>query len=320
MNKKLKDFLQLQGIVRNFFRERGFLDVVTPPAVENPGMETHLHPFSLYSVKEEKALPGRYLHTSPEFQMKELLARGFDKIFNLSYVFRDEPLSEDHRFQFLMLEWYRTGVGYERIMQDCEELVAWSAEGLKGEGCPVRDIQWEKKSVDQLFREVLGISILDYLEKAQLRDLLVGKYPEIPLPEAEQVSLDWEDYYFLLFLNKIEPAIKEIPALLLYEFPYHLAALSTLKPTDARVCQRFEVYLYGTELCNCFNELTDLGVLKERFQKQHQDKLRHHGYQLPPPERFYQSMERGLPPSSGVALGLERLYKGLTGTENPFWE
>ena len=314
--ENLKAFLYLQGALRDFFRERDFFDVVTPPVVENPGMETHLHPFALYSVKDCKVLP-HYLHTSPEFMMKELLSQGFGKIFNLSYVFRDEPSSEDHRFQFLMLEWYRTGVGYERIMQDCEELVARSAEVLKACGQSVRPIRWEKKSVEQLFREVLNISILDYLETDKLRNLIIEKYPEVPLPV---VPMDWEDYYFLLFLNKIEPVIKDIPALLLYEFPRPLAALSTLKEGDTRVCQRFEVYLYGMELCNCFNELTDLAVLKKRFEKQGRDKLRHYSYQLPSPERFYQIMERGLPPSSGVALGVERLYKGLTGVENPFWD
>ena len=323
MNGNLRGFLHLQDIVRNFFRTRDFLDVAIPPVVENPGMETHLHPFSLYSLKDRKVLTGRYLHTSPEFHMKELLSQGLEKIFTLSYVFRDEPLSEDHRFQFLMLEWYRAGASYEKIMEDCEALVVSGAAGLEARGHPVRfqgKIPWVRKSVDELFREILNVPILDYLDKERLRDLIAGSYPEVPLPEEGQVSMDWEDYYFLLFLNKIEPVLKEVPILLLYEFPSPLAALSTLKKTDERVCERFEVYLYGTELCNCFNELTDLAILKKRFEKQHRDKYRHHGYRLPSPKRFYQSMEKGLPQSSGIALGVERLYKGLTGVENPFWD
>ena len=286
-------------------------------------METHLHPFALYSVKDRKVLPRRYLHTSPEFHMKELLSHGWGKIFTLSYAFRDEPSSDDHRFQFLMLEWYRAGITYEKIMQDCEELLEWSLRELEAAGHPVRfadNVSLEKKSVDQLFREVLGFSILDHLEKNSLRDLIVERYPEIPLPAGEHSSMDWEDYYFLLFLNKIEPILVDIPALLLYEFPRPLAALSTLSEGDDRVCQRFEIYLQGTELCNCFNELTDPDILKKRFERQHRDKWRHHRYRLPSPTRFYKSMERGLPPCSGIALGMERLYKGLTGVANPFWE
>ena len=297
--------------------------MVTPPVVENPGMETHLHPFALYSVKNRKVLTQRFLHTSPEFHMKELLVQGFDKIFTLSYVFRDEPSSDEHRFQFLMLEWYRVGVDYEKIMDDCEELLRWTAGQLKARKYPIRlnnKIKLEKMSVNELFQKILGFSIVDYLDRDHLRDLIAEKYPEIPQPTLKQSPLDWEDYYFLLFLNKIEPAIQEIPALLLYEFPHPLAALSSLKKSDNKVCQRFEIYLHGIELCNCFNELTDLAILKKRFKKQNQEKYRHHHYQLPSPKRFYKSMERGLPPCSGIALGLERLYKGLTGVANPFWD
>ena len=323
MNSDLKGFLQLQDIVRNFFQEREFFNVITPPVVENPGMETHLHPFSLYSVKDRKILPRCYLHTSPEFHMKELLSQGFNKIFTLSYVFRDEPPSAEHRFQFLMLEWYRTGVGYEQIMQDCKELLQATAKQLKDRGYPSRfdgKIGFKKKTVDNLFQEILGFSILNYLDSNRLRDLIAQKYPEVPLPINPHSSMNWEDYYFLLFLNKIEPALQNIPAILLYEFPHPLAALSNLKKTDNDVCQRFEIYLHGIELCNCFDELTDLATLKKRFEKQHQDKLQHHHYQLPSPTRFYQSMKKGIPPSSGIALGMERLYKGLTGVENPFWD
>ena len=323
MNSKLKIFLKLQDIVRNFFQERGFFHVVTPPVVENPGMETHLHPFALYSVKDRKPLLQHYLHTSPEFHMKELLSQGFDKIFTLSYVFRDEPASDEHRFQFLMLEWYRTGVGYEQIMQDCEELIQTAVKEFKEQGFPSTfddNVRLRKMTVNNLFQEILGFSILDYLDCNRLRHFIEKKYPDVPLPTKQQSLLTWEDYYFLLFLNKIEPTLKKIPALLLYEFPHPLAALSTLSKQDSRVSQRFEIYLHGIELCNCFNELTDVTTLKMRLEKQNQEKYRHHHYQLPTPNRFYRSMEKGFPPSSGIALGMERLYKSLTGIENPFWD
>src|SRR5688500_2752905 len=111
------EFIQ---IIRNYFMEQGFLDVLTPPAVENPGMEVHIHPFQLHSVRSQTNVP-LYLHTSPEFCMKELLAdekEQLDNIFSLSYCFRDEPDSPIHRSQFIMLEWYRKNERYEKIMQD----------------------------------------------------------------------------------------------------------------------------------------------------------------------------------------------------------
>ena len=133
-------------------------------------------------------------------------------------------------------------------------------------------------------------------------------------------ELSWDDYYFLLFLNKIEPLLVHYPYLLLYEFPHHLSALSTLKEADPRVCERFEIYSKGVELCNCFNELRDLTIQKERFSFQAHEKEKLYGYILPEPQVLYDSLERGLPVSSGIALGVERLQKVLTGIENPFWD
>ncbi|MBT5092648.1 MAG: hypothetical protein HOM21_00300, partial [Halobacteriovoraceae bacterium] len=112
-------FILLQAI-RDFFRQENFTDVLTPPLVENPGMETHIHPMQVSAKNGGQNLG--YLHTSPEFHMKELLAAGFDKIFNLSYCFRDEPFSDQHRPQFLMLEWYRGASHYDDIAKDVERL------------------------------------------------------------------------------------------------------------------------------------------------------------------------------------------------------
>ena len=103
-NKLLKLF-KLQQYIREFFTGENFLDVLTPPAVRNPGMETHLHPFQLKSANT-KTDKDFYLHTSPEFHMKELLSEGFEKIFTMSYCFRDEPSSDHHRFRRYMRCWH----------------------------------------------------------------------------------------------------------------------------------------------------------------------------------------------------------------------
>ena len=322
MKEKLSGLFQLQSAIRSFFQEYQFLDVLTPPVVENPGEEVHLHPFALFSTVSGKRPPKRYLHTSPEFRMKELLSLGFEKIFTLGYAFRDEPHSNLHRFQFLLLEWYRVGESECRIMEDCRELIEHSANQLAQKGYaiapPYRNVTLKKMSVDQLFRDVLNISILDYLDRDDLKNLIAHNYPDISPPSTE--DLLWEDYYFLLFLNKIEPLLRDWPALVLDEFPHPLAALAKPKPEDQRVCQRFEIYLRGVELCNCYNELTDLEAHRRRFAGQRRDKFRLYHYRLPPPERLYRALEQGLPPCAGVALGVERLYAALTGIENPFWD
>ncbi len=312
---------ELIQIIRNFFGEQGFLDVLTPPAVENPGMEVHIHPFQLFSVKAGAPISS-YLHTSPEFCLKELLCdkeENFDKIFSMSYCFRDEPDSSIHRKQFLMLEWYRKNENYETIMKDVEQLISFVAdEGLKRK-LPLRnEFRNQKlivKTMDELFREILNVNILDFLTVPKIKELLIH-FPDVPVPAAE---LEWDDYFFLLYLNKIEPQLKKYPLLLIKEFPAPLAALSTLKMSDPRVCERFEVYINGIELCNCFNELTDLSEQKIRFEEQARLKQKLYHYELPRPEVFYQSLAKGLPPSAGVALGVERLLHSLFEVENPFF-
>lgn len=312
---------ELIQIIRNYFSEQGFLDVLTPPAVENPGMEVHIHPFQLHSVSKNKNVP-LYLHTSPEFCLKELLAdpdEKLEKIFSLSYCFRDEPDSPIHRKQFLMLEWYRKNARYESIMTDMENLISFALKEGAKKGFPVRKEFIGKKLVvktmAELFREFTNIDILDHLTIPSIKELL-KKFPDVPVPAAE---LEWDDYFFLLYLNKIEPHLTKYPLLLIKEFPAPLAALSTLKKDDPRVCERFEVYVNGVELCNCFNELTDVVEQKKRFAEQKLLKKKLYGYELPEPVKFYQSLERGLPPSSGVALGVERLLSSLFEIENPFF-
>jgi lysyl-tRNA synthetase class 2 len=314
---RLRYQFELIQLIRNFFTQQGFLDVLTPPAVENPGMEVHIHPFQLHSVVKNKITP-KYLHTSPEFCLKQLLASQEEKIdtlFSISYCFRDEPDSPIHRSQFLMLEWYRKHARYEKIMSDVEELIQFCLNSklpVRGE---LKDKMMVKKTMQELFQEILQIDILQYLDVPSIKKLL-QQFPDVPVPKVE---LEWDDYFFLLYLNKIEPEIAKIPLLMISEFPAPLSALSTLKKQDPRVCERFEVYINGVELCNCFNELTDVEEQKKRFSEQNKLKKKLYQYELPEPKQFYASLEKGLPPSAGIALGVERLLYALCEVENPFF-
>lgn len=319
--KKLKAQFDLLWAIRNFFHEKNFLDVITPPMVQNPGMETHIHPFSISHAKTSLPSPW-YLHTSPEFHMKELLSLDFENIFTICYSFRDEPNASNHRPQFLMLEWYRKNAHYNKIMDDCQALFLSCLHSLEEKGHEVnsslKGLSFQKATIQEIFREFLKIDILEFLETEQLKNLIARDHKDVPLPTMGE-KLSWDDYYFLLFLNKIEPELVHYPYLLLYEFPHHLSALSTLKKSDPRVCERFEIYCRGIELCNCFNELTDLGIQRARFQAQATEKKALYNYQLPEPAVLYESLVRGLPESAGIALGVERFLKILTPLQNPFW-
>lgn len=312
--------LELIQTIRQFFQEKGFLESLTPPLVPNPGMETHIHPFQVYSAHKKQLYP-LYLHTSPEFCLKELLVdaakENLQNVYSLAYSFRDEPESPIHRPQFLMLEWYRLGTRYETIMDDVESLIQHCLHSSKLPCKPsLQGASMRRVTMRELWLETISIDPLEYLEAHQLRDLIRQRFPDVPLPAVE---LPWDDYFFLLFLNKIEPELKRYPLLMVTEFPAPLAALSTLKTSDPRVCERFEVYVEGMELCNAYNELTDPDEQRRRFAAQAVEKNALYGYELPVPERFLRALDQGLPPCAGIALGVERLLAALFPVENPFF-
>lgn len=273
--------------------------------VPHPGLEAHLHPFKISAAKDDRDTE-YYLHTSPEFFMKEMLVLGFEKIFTLTHCFRDEPTSSTHNPQFLMLEWYRSQERYEKIMEDTEKLISFCYGSFKKEA-PA----FTRKTVDQIFEEFLGFKITNFLNKDQFIEKIQSFDPSL----VTDKSLDWEDYFFLVFLNHIEPQFEKYPALILYEYPAPLAALSTLK--NEQVCERFEIYLKGIEVGNCFNELTNLSELKKRFTIENNRKKELYSYSLPTPNRFFE-VQNNLPNSAGIALGVDRLFMAIFNLENIF--
>ncbi len=311
-------------IVRKFFDERGFLEILPPPIVENPGMEAHIHPFLVSSFKGNRPLG--LLHTSPEFMMKEILSEGEEKIYTLNFSFRDELESPWHRKQFLMLEWYRTQTSYDSIIKDCKELIEIFLHSFKKLGLLLSPIYengfvFKEMTVQEIFHHFLGIDILQYETKSSLRNLCQNHFRDIPLPHSpeELNKMEWDDFFFLIFLNKIEPQLSTFPCLILKEFPAPLAALSCLKKSNPKVCERFEIYLRGIEVGNCFFELTDFKEQEKRFKIQEELKERAYNYKLPKPERFLKVLKKGLPVSSGIALGFERLLMAISQYDHLFF-
>ncbi|MBF0362001.1 MAG: hypothetical protein HQK49_13380 [Oligoflexia bacterium] len=314
-------------IIRNFFSQDDFLEIISPPMVENPGMEAHVHPFKVTQarapVQPSAKISNLYLHTSPEFYLKKMLSLGLQKIYSIVHSFRDDIKSPIHQNQFLMLEWYRANEYYTKIMDDCDRLIKFALHDLKKQKIKTnfseKEYSLKRVTVKELFEEYLKIDILEYMEVSDLKRLMELNFPEVPLP-AE--TLFWDDYFFLLFLNKIEPHLattSDKKFLLLYEFPKHLAALSTIKRDDPRVCERFEIYINGIEICNAYNELTNLQIQQERFEQQNNIKKSLYQYELPPPNVLYQALSNGIPPSAGIALGIERFLLALVSDiNNPF--
>lgn len=296
----LKKRMALIKAVRSFFDEQGFDEVETPALQVSPGMEPHLKAFKTELVNpEQDESRDMYLHTSPEFAMKKLLVAGLPKIYQICHVFRNAEGSHLHSPEFTMIEWYRANAGYEAIMDDCVALLRSCAETLdiasyryKGISCnPFMD--WERISVIDAYKKYAGIDV-----------------------SPDSSPLEWDELFYKVFLNDIEPKLgREFPTIL-YDYPACMAALSRRKSEDPRFAERFEIYVCGIELANAFGELTDAKEQRKRFEQDMGLKQELYGERYPIDEDFLTALDHGMPECSGIALGVDRLAMLASGADN----
>jgi len=281
--------------LRQFFAERGILEVETPLLCDSGATDPAIEP--LMVERGASLHRPRYLQTSPEYAMKRLLAAYGEPIFQIGKAFRDGEAGTRHNPEFTLLEWYRPGFGQHQLMDEVADLVRLCL----GE----RPLQ--KRSYRQLFLESLGIdpftASIGELEAVAREHLDPG-----PLSGDRNLWLD------LLMSHSIEPQLAVLGMCFVYDYPASQAALSCLVPVDdVIVGQRFELYVDGVELANGYFELTDADEQRQRFE---QDNLRRREYGLserPLDERLLAAMSHGLPSCSGVALGVDRLLMLVTG-------
>ena len=297
--------------LRAFFYSQDFHEVTTPSLQVSPGLEPHLQAFSTqWENPVGRELLKLYLHTSPEFAMKKLLVAGMKRIFQVAQVFRNRERSHTHHPEFAMLEWYRVGEGYEQLMEDCEGLLLACAKAAgvseltwKGEKAKL-DGAFERLTVAEAFRKYAGVELGEGLKEACAR---------LGIHTAPDDS--WEDLFFRIFLERIEPHLGIGRPTILYDYPISMAALSRPKPGAPHLAERFELYVCGLELANAFGELTDPVVQRKRFEADMEKKFRLYGERYPIDEDFMAALEEGMPQSSGIALGVDRLVMLITGAE-----
>ena len=309
--------------VRRFFAERDFLEPETAILQISPGLEPHLKAFETGMVEPfRNELKKMYLHTSPEFAMKKLLAAGLPRIFQMARVFRNEERSSRHHPEFVMLEWYRAHADYTVLMDDTIRLVRACAEAcgekqLAADGvfCDVF-CDWERLSVAEAFLKFADIDIFKVLpERAEL-----SPDPRPFAAEAQRIGIatnptdSWDDIYFRVMFEKIEPRIGQTRPTILYDYPICMAALSRRKPSDERLAERFEVYACGVELANAFSELTDVAEQRRRFEHDMNLKEKLYGERYPIDEDFMAALEH-MPEAAGIALGIDRLAMLITHAE-----
>ncbi len=306
--------------MRGWLAERDFL-VVDPPGLQrSPGNEAHLHAFGTQMIGNDGVGRGMYLHTSPEFTMKKLLAAGETRIASLQHVWRNRERSALHHPEFTMLEWYRAGAPYETIIADTLAMIRLAAEvtGIRQFEFRSRECdplaEAERISVAEAFERFAGIDLLATMDADGVPDdaalaeqlLRVG----MALPEDRR----WSYLFTHVLVEKVEPELGNGQVTVLDRYPACEAALARRVPGDARVSERFEVYASGVELANGFGELTDAGEQRVRFEAEMAEKQRIYGERYPIDEDFLAALEF-MPEASGVALGFDRLVMLATGAQ-----
>lgn len=283
----LEQRVQLNETIRRFFSERGFLEVETPVVLPANAPEANID-----------ALPAGtgWIRTSPELHMKRLLAAGYEKIFQLGPVARDGEQGRWHHPEFSMLEWYRSDAGYLEILADAKALLAFVALELRGatdftwQGKPLSFAQdlWEKHPVSQAFIQYAGWD------------------PALKF-DPDRFDLD--------LVTRVEPALPTDHPVVLIDYPAPLAALARRKPDDPLRAERWELYLGGIELANAYSELTDPAEQRARFEDANAARRKRGAKPYPLDETFLAALVQ-MPPSGGIALGVDRLLMILADADS----
>lgn len=294
---------------RRFFHDRLYQEVETPYAVLAPGEEVHLRAFSTVREFIDGTKQRLWLHTSPEFAMKRLLVAGAGPIFQFARVWRNGEGSALHAPEFTMLEWYRPGADMDSLVAETEALLRAVLPPIVA----VRGIQtdlsvFERLTVAEAFARHAGVP-----------DLLGIGEDEVALAAAAGTRLrdgeTWEDLFFRLLLERVEPRIGHAHPTFLTHWPAAQAALARRDATDPRVAERFELFVCGVELANAFVELTDPVEQRARFDADRQRRHALSGDDWPLDEDFLAALTHGMPQSAGIALGFDRLAMIASGAD-----
>jgi lysyl-tRNA synthetase class 2 len=312
---------RVKAAIRGHFEAQGFAEVECGALVVSPGNETHLQAFETVLTGPDGAGQPRYLHTSPEFAAKKLLAAGEERIFDFARVFRNHERSRLHAPEFTMLEWYRAREEYGAVIDDTLAVLKLAAQVGAAKALRHRDAVCDpfaaadRLTVAQAFTHHAGIDVLATLsaEGQGDADALRSRARRGGIDVSDDD--DWSDMFAKILTLRVEPRLGLDRPCILYEYPVCEAALARVSARDARVAERFELYACGVELANGFGELTDPLVQRARFEIEMAKKQRVYGKRYPLDEDFMAALEN-MPPASGVALGFDRLVMLVTGAPN----
>ncbi|TQS71714.1 EF-P lysine aminoacylase GenX [Rhodobacteraceae bacterium] len=303
---------RIQTAIRTWLTDREFIEVDPACLQTSPGNEAHLHAFGTTMIGNDGQPHPMYLHTSPEFAMKKLLAAGETRIFALTHVWRNRERGARHSPEFTMLEWYRTHTPYTALMDDCVALMRLAASTThvaeffhNGARCDPF-AQAERLSVADAFTRYAGIDLLACLGADGAPDLAQLRTRAQAIGFAFAADDTWSDLFSKLLVHLVEPHLGHGRPTLLDRYPAVEAALAQRCNDDPRVSERFELYACGVELANGFGELTDPAEQRQRFEAEMTEKQRIYGETYPIDEDFLHALEI-MPDACGIALGFDRL-------------
>jgi lysyl-tRNA synthetase class 2 len=312
---------RIRAALRRGFEARGFTEVECGALAVSPGNEAHLHAFATEWLGPDGARQTLYLHTSPEFAAKKLLAAGEARIFDFARVFRNRERGPTHAPEFTMLEWYRANEDYGAVIADSLEALRIAADttdaklfSFRGKDCDPR-AEAQRLTVADAFTHLAGIDLLKTLSADGVgdREKLATAARRGGIDVADNDN--WADIFSKVLVARIEPRLGLERPTVLTEYPRCEAALARATPHDPRVSERFELYVCGVELANGFGELTDPVEQRKRFEAEMAEKSRIYGERYPLDEDFLAALAH-MPPASGVALGFDRLVMLATGSRN----
>jgi len=269
--------------VRDFFHRHGFLEVDTPVRIRAPAPEEYI---------DAEPSGARFLRTSPELHMKRMLAAGYEKIFQIGPCFRAGERGDRHRPEFAMLEWYRAHADYSDILLDTKAMIVSAARAVL--------------NTTSLTYQGRAIELVPVWEHLTVQEAFLRWARWDPLKKFDPDRFD-ED-----LVTKVEPSLPRDVPTVLTDYPVERAALSRPSAKDPRVAERWELYIGGLELANAYSELTDATEQKKRFAHSRMLRELENKPAYPEDDDFMKALEIGIPPSGGIALGLDRLIMLLT--------
>jgi len=301
-------------LMRQWFSDQGFSEMLTPRLVGLPGQEPYLEPFWTRLRKEsgEGSERDAALITSPEYAMKRLLAAGLDKIYDLGPCFRNgEPWDGTHDPEFLMAEWYRRDAGLTELMDDTEAMFHWVTSQIHNSKFIIQNPDFRRLTVEEAWREYAQVELAPLLgDRAAMAELCSSRFMQSVSPND-----DWDDLYFKIFLSEIEPKLGLEQPTFLYRYPASMAALARRSADDPRWAERVELYIGEMELANGFAELCDPMEQRQRFIEERELKSKQGKKVWALDERFLADLPR-MGNAAGIAFGVDRLAMLLTGAKS----